>query len=190
MIISFIGNYQTLCLCYLFQHLLNENENEINWLLYGNHFFPYSIAEWTSKCNNKINEKEQILNKIKTSDIIIYQEIDIDKSSFSNEETLKKERKKNAKLIKIPSVIFFHDDYEKSINELKKRENINNVDIKVSNIFEDDPNKNFMLTPYHPNSYILLEIAKKICKIIGINFFDDKKYNEFLQNTNFMNLPD
>jgi hypothetical protein len=190
MTISFIGNCQTLCLCYLFQHLLDKDKNDINWLLYGNHFFPYSVQEWTSKCNNKIIEEDQILNKIRTSDIIVYQEIDIEKSLFSNETFLKQESKKNSKLIKIPSVVFFYDNYENSINELKKREEINNVNIKVSDIFENHPNEKLMLTPWHPKSYILLEITKNICKIIGIKFFDNDEYNEFLQNINFMNLPD
>lgn len=190
MILTFIGNCQTIGLCYYFQQLLKNSNYDIYWVLYGDSFgYNKTTALWSSKCKNQILNYDIINDIISKSDIIIYQEIDLSKSVFSNENTLKKMVKKKCKLIKIPCVYLIYDDYDNSIKELIKRENKNNVDLKVSIIFDKYRNKNMMLTNDHPNTFLFLEIVKELCKLLKFDFFKKEQCDIFLQNENYMGLP-
>jgi len=110
--ITFIGNCQTVSLCFYFQQLLNENNN-ICWVLYGEEFTPH-LNNWSIKCKNKILDYDKSIQKIKDSDIIIYQNIDIKKSLFCNTNTLCKIMKNSCKLIKIPSIYLIYNDFDKA----------------------------------------------------------------------------
>lgn len=185
--IIFIGNCQTLALCFYFQKLLTENKN-ICWVLYGEEFRP-CIGNWSVKCENKILDYDNSIQKIRDSDIIIYQEIDIHKSVFSNTNYLMQITKNNCKLIKIPSVYLIYDDFDNSIEKLIQRENENNVDVKVSNLFYKFRDNNLMLTCFHPKTQLFMEIIKILCDLLNYNFFPDCEYNNFLKNENYMELP-
>lgn len=187
--ITFIGNCQTVSLCFYFQQLLSQNNN-ICWLLYGDEFRG-SIGDdnWSMKCKNKILDYNKSIQKIKDSDIIIYQNIDIKKSLFSNTDTLCKITKNNCKLIKIPCIYLIYNDFDNSIKELLKRENDNNVDIQISKILYNFRDNNLMLTHNHPNTFLFMEIIKLLCNLLNFNFFTDNQYNNFLKNNNYMNLP-
>ena len=185
--ITFIGNCQTIALCFYFQQLLNENNN-ICWVLYDEEFKPH-IGNWSSKCKNKVIDYNYSIQKIKDSDIIIYQNIDVNKSSFSNTNTLCEITKNSCKLIKIPSIHLIYDDFDNSIKELINRENENNVDIKVSNIFYKFKDNNLMLTCWHPKTFLFMEIIKLLCNLLNYNFFTEEQYNNYLKNENYMELP-
>ena len=86
------------------------------------------------------------IQKIKDSDIIIYQNINTNKSLFSNTSILQELKKNSCKLIQILSIYLIYSDFDNSIKELLNRENINNVNIKVSNILYNFKDKNLMLT--------------------------------------------
>jgi dTDP-4-dehydrorhamnose 3,5-epimerase len=75
MIISFIGNCQTIALCILLQRLLRKKPYLIVWLLYGDEFKEH---DWSLKCMNSFTEYEESLEQIKLSDVIIFQEINLD----------------------------------------------------------------------------------------------------------------
>jgi len=185
--ITFIGNCQTVSLCFYFQQLLNENNN-IYWVLYGDEFKQH-LGNWSVKCKNKIIDYDELIKKIKDSDIIIYQNIDVSKSLFSNTNTLREITKQNCKLIIIPSIYLIYNDFDNSIKELIKRENENNVDIKVSDILCKFKNDNLMLTCNHPNTFLFMEIIKLLCNLLNYNFFTDEQYNNFLKNKNYIGLP-
>ena len=185
MIITFIGNCQTVSLCFYFQQLLTC---EVYWILFGNEFKPH-LGEWSDKVKNKIIDPEKSINCIKNSDIIIYQQIIKDKSYFSNDETLQNLKKETCILIKIPSIYLDYSDYEYSIRELKKREIENEVNVKVSDIFEEYKNDKLMLTVNHPNTFLFLKIVDKLCNILGINTFTQNEKEIFLKKDNYMNLP-
>jgi hypothetical protein len=68
--------------------------------------------------------------------------------------------KSSCKLIQIPSIYLIYSDFDNSIKELIDRENYNNVDIKVSNIFYYHRNINLMINRYHPNTFLFLKIVK------------------------------
>lgn len=185
--ITFIGNCQTVSLCFYFQQLLNENNN-ICWVLYGEEFKQH-INNWSEKCKNKIIDYDKSIQKIKDSDIIIYQNIDVKKSLFSNTNTLREITKNTCKLIKIPSIYLIYNDFDNSIKELINNENKNNVDIKISNIIYNFKDKNLMLTCNHPKTFLFMEIIKILCNLLNYNFFTEEQYNNYLENENYMELP-
>ena len=185
--ITFIGNCQLISLCFYFQQLLNENNN-ICWVLYGEEFKQH-MGNWSVKCKNKIIDYDNSIQKIKDSDVIIYQNIDVNKSLFSNTNTLREITKNSCKLIKIPSIHLIYNDFDNSIKELIKRENENNVDIKISNIFYKFKKYNLMLSCWHPKTFLFMEIIKLLCNLLNLNFFTKEQYNDYLKNENYMELP-
>ena len=68
MIITFIGNCQTVSLCYFFQQLLNHNNN-IYYLSYSERFNRV-LGKWSYKVKNKITDYTNSIEIIKKSDII------------------------------------------------------------------------------------------------------------------------
>lgn len=185
--ITFIGNCQTVSLCFYFQQLLSENNN-ICWLLYGEEFKQH-LNNWSVKCKNKILDYDKVIPTIKNSDIIIYQNIDVSKSLFSNTNILSKIKKDSCTLIQIPSIYLLYNNFDFSIKELIKRENKNNVDIKISNIFYKFRDTNLMLTYNHPTTFLFLEIMKILCNLLNIDFFTEEQYNLFMENKNYIGLP-
>jgi hypothetical protein len=186
--ITFIGNCQTLALCFYFQQLLNSKNYHIHWLLYGEEFRQH-IGTWSAKCNNRITDYNTSIQIIKDSDIIIYQNIDENRSPFCNTNTLKMTSKGSCKLIQISSIYLIYDDFNNSIKELIHRENIYNVDIKVSSIFNNFKYRNMMLTYNHPNTFLFMEIVKILCNFLGLDFFTEAQYNNFLKKDNYVELP-
>lgn len=185
--ITFIGNCQTVTLCFYFQQLLSDNEN-ICWISYGDEFIK-RVNKWSNKCKNKILNYDIAIQKIKESDVIIYQNINKNKSLYSNTDTLRELAKSSCKLIQIPSVYLVYDDFDNSIQEMITRENNNNVDIKVSDIFIKYKNKNLMLSFVHPNTFLFMEIMKALCEMLDLDFFTEKQYSQFVKNPNYMELP-
>jgi hypothetical protein len=184
--ITFIGNCQTVALCFFFQQLLPK-DNNICWVLYGEEFKMH-MGIWSVKCNNKIIDYDTSIQTIKDSDVIIYQNIDVNKSVFSNTNTLLELTKNTCKLIKIPSIYLIYRDFDNSIKELIKRENENDVDIKVSEIFYKFKHTTLMLNPRHPKTFLFLEVVKVLCTLLDYDFFTEEQYNDFLKNENYMRL--
>lgn len=185
--ITFIGNCQTLSLCFYFQQLLIKN-NKICWVSYSEEFKQH-LGNWSVKCKNKIIDYDNSIQTIKDSDIVIYQDIDVKKSLFSNTNKLRELTKNNCKLIKIPNIYLDYNDFDNSIKELISRENKNNVDIKISNILCNFKDTNLMLTVLHPNTFLFMEIIKVLCNLLNFDFFTEEQYKFFLKNKNYMELP-
>ena len=185
--ITFIGNCQTVSLCFYFQKLLLHKNFYVSWISYGDKFTKH-LSKWSDKCINKIINYDDGIKQIKKSDIIIYQQIGLHKSTFCNTETLRS-LNNNCKLILIPSIYVNYNDFENSIKELINRETKNNVDIKVSNILLKFKNKNLMLTQNHPKTFLFMELVKLLCEIVNIDFFTKEQYYHFIRNENYMGLP-
>ena len=193
MYITFIGNCQTVGLCIYFQDILKNDTS--SWLLYGEEFHGHIVQKWTEKCHNKIMEYEKSIEQIKNSDVIIFQEIVKEKSLFSNTETLKSLKKESCKIIKIPSINLDYDNYDESLKELQERENMNNVDIKVSTIFEKyrlkNAEKKLMFTSNHPKTLLFLEILNEIFLLLNIESLSLEMENciDYKNNENYVGLP-
>ena len=175
-------------LCFYFQQLLDSNNINCSWVLYGEEFQPH-LNTWSDKCKNKILNYDESIQKIKDSDVIIYQNINVTKSLFSNTKTLQEIKKSSCKLIQIPSIYLNYNDFDNSIQELINRENVNHVDIKVSNILYEFKNNNLMVTVVHPNTFLFMEIVKILCNLLNLTFFTEEQYKNFLKNENYMGLP-
>lgn len=189
-VISFIGNCQTITLCYFFQQLFDIRNYTINYLMYGQEFMQH-LGPYSYKCKNRYLDYSTIEEQIKKSDYIIFQEIELSKSNFSNPLTLRNMTKKSCKLIKIPSIYYLENKSETSLKELKLREEKLNVDIKVSKIIEKFNEKKLMLTHNHPTTFFFLEILKELIPLIAKNqsFFSEEQVKIFLKDPNYMRLP-
>jgi hypothetical protein len=186
MIITFIGNCQTVSLCFFFQQLLPTID--IGWVLYGIEFQQHLVA-YSNKCKNKILDYSKSIERVKISDIIIYQEISEEKSLFCNSAKLEELKKSSCRLVKIPSIHLDYSKYDTSIKELQTREIEKKVDVPVSTIFEKHKEKTLMITKWHPNTFLFLELMKEICLLLEIDFFSEEQTNEFLKKNNYMELP-
>jgi len=191
--ITFIGNCQTIALCIYFQDILKNDT--ISWLLYGEEFEKHIVQGWTEKCKNKIMGYDTSIEQIKNSDIIIFQEISKEKSLFCNTETIEKLKKESCRIIKIPSINLDCNNYDESLKELQVRENMNNVDIKVSTIFEkyrlQNAENKLMLTTNHPKTLLFLEILNEISLLLNIKSFclQTERCIHYMMNDNYVGLP-
>lgn len=187
MIITFIGNCQLISLCFFFQEL-QQIDNTVYWVSYSDNFNKH-LAMWSDKCKNKILNYDDGIKVIENSDVIIYQNISLEKSFFCNKETLNKIKKNSCIMIQLPHIYFDYNDYNNSIIELEKRENKKNVDLKVSPIFKNYKNHNLMISKKHPKTFLFLRITYILCCILNIQYFTKDKYYTYLKNDNYMELP-
>lgn len=186
MIITFIGNCQTASLCFYFQQLLRDSD--VKWLLYGDEFKQH-LGSWSDKIKNKIINNDIAFDVIEKSDVIIYQEISKEKSIFCNTEILQTKKNESCKLIKIPSIYLDYSNFDVSIKELKNREQLNKVDITVSDIFEQNRDMCLVRGFVHPNTFLFLKVVDELCKMLIINSLTEEEKNMFLKDDNFMKLP-
>jgi len=182
--LTFMGNCQTACLTFYFQQLLED----VYWIPYGEEFKPH-LGEWSNKVKNQILDDHLALDILLKSDVIIYQEVTKQKSLYSNTKTLQEIKKESCRLIKLPSIHLDYTNYDASLRELKNREAENNVDVKVSTIFERHGDKRLMLTIGHPNTFLLLEVVDDLCKVLNIDTLSELKRAVFLRDNNYMKLP-
>lgn len=190
--IGFIGNCQTVSLCYFLQELLQGNTNyKIQWCCYEDDFKEIIEKErWADKCKNKIYNKTESMRFLEGCDYIIYQHISEDTSPFFNTKCLEYYAKDTCKLISMPCIYLKYDSYDTSILELKKREKTQNVTITVSNLFTKENYKNLLLTYNHPTTFLFLELLKQICKIMNIEFFNKEQIDNYLKDKNHMGLAE
>ena len=90
----------------------------------------------------------------------------------------------------MPSIYLDYFNYDISLKELNNREIENNVDIMISDIFKKYKEKNLMLSICHPNTLLFLEVVDKICKLLNIDTFSETKRNMFLEDNNYIKLPE
>ena len=145
------------------------------------------FGPWLQKVN-KVLEYEKVLEEIQKSDVVVYQEICQEKSIFCNTPFLKSVVKESCKLVKIPSICLDYDTYDVSMQELVKREIENNVDVRVSEMFEKNKDRRLMLTLWHPNTFLFLEVVNEICKLLNLATFSEEKRTMFLEDENYMKI--
>ena len=190
--ITFIGNCQMVSLCYFFQRLLDVNKYNVKWVCYGKDFQRVGKRRWANKCLNKILNYNDSIERLKISDVVIYQIISLEKSLFSNPETLKNIVLKHCKLITLPSIHINYRNFKQSLKELQRREQLNNIDVTVSDIIVKHTGKNLMVNDTsikHPSTFFFMEIMKKLCKLLEVDFFSEAYYKSFMRKKNYMQLP-
>ena len=191
--ITFIGNCQTITLCFYFQQLMSNNIDCIRWCNYGDEYTPhlYANGHIFDKCKNKTAvDYHEIIHIIKTSDVIIYQNVSLDKSSYCNTDFLRDTSKSDCRLIQIPCMFLDYMNFDVSIQDLIAREIKNNVDIKVSEIYYmyKEKNVDIMLNIHHPKTILFMIVIEKICNLLECDFFTKEQYDFFMSNEDFMGL--
>lgn len=177
-----------LSLCYYFQELLKTKETyNIYWLMYGEEFRMH-LTGYSNKCKNKILDYNESIQKIKESNIIIYQNVSLEKSAFCNTKTLYELKRENCKIIQMSSIFCNMSDFDNSIKNMIDRENKNNTTLSVSKILIKFKDKNLLRGTHHPTTFLFMEIMKVLCKMLNIDFFKDEDYYNLLKNPNHMGL--
>jgi hypothetical protein len=98
-------------------------------------------------------------------------------------------KKEKSILISLPHIFCDYEKYDKSILRLQEKEYKYNVTITVSDIINNNKHIKIIYSNIHPTTFLFLEILKKICVILKIDFFDEEQYNYYISNINYMNLP-
>lgn len=195
--IAFIGTCQTVSLCYFLQQCLINNEDyNIQWVCYDKSFLQH-LTEWSDKCTNKILDEDEGIQYVKKCDYIIYHPIQASKSKFFYTENLLILKNPECRMISLQRIhIDYYNDaenyhlYLESVQETKRREQLNNVDILVSYIFENNKlDIPLLLTPNHPTTYVFLEMLLQICLGIGIPYVTNDQFMHFMTDMNYMELP-
>jgi hypothetical protein len=187
--IAFIGNCQTISLCYFLQQLhLHNLDYIIKWCLYGDEFIPH-LNSWSDKCKNKIINYDEAYSYVKICDIIIYQPISELKSPLFHHTNIVNIKKVNCLLVKIPSVLYFdYSNYNESLYKLRENESKYSYDVTASDIIESTPTIK-MIYLHHPTTTYFLKLLKKICDFTSMDFFSTEDYTRLIQQNNIMQLP-
>ena len=206
--VSFIGDSQMVTLCFFMQELFRYNDDynsTAQWLLYGDEFLVH-LDSWADKCERKMLDYGRCVAELRTSDVVVFQEICADKSVFCNAVGLRELTSPGCRLLKLPSVHMDYSRFEESLAELARRETLNAVDVSVSDLFRssrDRQRQDLMLSIVHPTSKLFLHILVKICARLNIlgggsgssrssssrAFFDIPTLHRFIRNPNYMGLP-
>ncbi len=80
-------------------------------------------------------------------------------------------------------------NYNQSILRLREYEATHSVDITALDIIEECPTNVLIYHEYHPTTRYFLNLLKKICDFIQIDYFSQDKYNQLIQQNNLMELP-
>ena len=195
--IAFIGTCQSVSLCYFLQQcLINNTQYNIQWVCYDKSFLQH-LTEWSDKCTNKILDEEEGIQYVKNCDYIIYHPIQASKSAFFYTENLSILKNPECRMMSLQRIhIDYYNDpvnyhlYLESIQETKRREQLNNVDILVSYIFENNKlDIPLLLTPNHPTTYVFLEMLLQICHLIPVPYVTNDQFMHYMTNMNYMELP-
>lgn len=195
--IAFVGTCQALSLCYYLQQcLLNNSNYNVRWVCYDKSFLVH-MGKWSDKCKNHILDEMEGIKYIKSCSYIIYHPIQENKSKYFNSTNLMQLKDLKCKMFSLQRVhIDYYNDkshynlYLSSIQEIKKREKLNNIDILVSSIFENNTlNLLLLITPNHPTTYVFLKILEQICQLVSVPYLSNDQFVCFMKNTNYMELP-
>ncbi len=188
--IAFIGNCQLVSLCYFVQLLTRDNPDiDARWCCFADWFIQH-LGPWSSKCINKIIDPTQSTGFISDADIVVCNIICKQTSPLFNYASLLAMVKPTCRIIAIPSMYLSTDKYDESVVELKRREAEMPCNfIPISDICDLHRDKQLALTVLHPTSFFFMEVMKKLCPLLDIQFFSNDEYNNIVKDINFMNLP-
>lgn len=176
-----------LTLCFYLQNMLDPSKYKVSWIRYSDDI-RWHEHHFADKCKNKLENHYEIIDAISKSDLIVYQ--NVIGNAYANSENLQKLKKNQSRILKLPSIVLDYKNYNHSIMELKRRESLQQVDITVSNIFEQNVNKNLMITHNHPKTFVFMELLKEISSRMNFTFYPNSTVECFLKDDNYMQLPD
>jgi len=171
--ISLIGNCQTACYAKYLKELIPD-AFFVKWLcpdLFFKNEWPY-LDIWDMNKENHVTNQNEVESYLINSDLIICNNISEKKSKKHNINKIRSTY--SAKVISVTSA-------NENIEGMKQRESTKDIDIKLSSVFEEDPEKAFFLKSWHPNTWGLLKCVEKICKEIDIDFFNEADFAKHIK---------
>ena len=177
--ITFMGKCQTLSLCYYFQQLLDKTKYNISWIMCSDCYLSHLNEHNVYKCDNIILN-DDIIEQIKISDVIIYQNVDEENSNFYNADKLEELKKSECKLIMIPSIYFDCDNINLSIEEIKNCNVTNDINDKLLSLFNKYKCEKLKENIKCQKTSLYLEIIKILFDTLDINEYNE----EVIQNFN------
>ena len=140
---------------------------------------------------NQIQRDESIINVIKQtslgkkrlmeSDVVIYQHLSKKASRHFHSKRLQ-ELARRSQLISISSVHYDPSDPLKThLNQMIKKARQNKIDIPAHKIIEKHGAKITMASLMWPQVFYFLELTRKVCQKIGLNYYNNTKYSELLE---------
>ena len=183
--ITLLGNCQTKALSWYIKQI--DLSFDVQWVcleifvegwgprprLYGQKVYPITKV---------ITDPCKAIQRLKSSDVIIYQIINEKTSKHYNQEKLSSYINPNCRAISISSFYYLpkHPNGElfKGMVERAKKFNI---DIPAHKIIEKHRSKIKVKMLHHPKVFYFLELVREICKLTGWNYYSEEKYTELFK---------
>lgn len=177
--VSLVGNCQTKALTWYIRKL-NPNL-DVAWIYPG--FLPehFQQQHFRGKQTPTIINLEDGVQRLKSSDYVIFQPIQIKKSKYFNYIQIKRYAAK-AKTISINSFFFSHREADhRSLRKMINKNIHLGVDIPGLRILNKCIKALKCSQPNHPSAVYFLELMREICLILKWNYYSDEQYEELLK---------
>lgn len=168
---TLIGNCQTLALTKYIEFL--EQGHDVMWI-HLEAFQHWNLQAFKEMPIRTCVKDEDSIQRLRESDIIIYQPIKAKTSPTFHPEKLK-EYAPHAKFISISSLVYDKNDMDKW-ERMRTRAHKHNIDIPGHIIMEKFGDRIKMQQKDHPSALYFFEVMREICKILGWEYYTDEQY--------------
>lgn len=182
--ISLIGNCQTMALTWYLQQL--SKDFDVKWIKIDGDVGDKIVSgfeniKWKGRNIHMVSDVECGVERLQTSDVVIFQHLRLKTSPHYNLDQLKK-YVKTGELISI-SVFYYNpsDPDQKFLKEMKKRAEKVNVDIPAHKLIEKHGSKITIKKFNHPHVFYFLELVREICAKLGWDYYSEEQYNQYLK---------
>lgn len=178
--ITLLGNCQTKALAWYIQQL--NSSFDVRWVCAERFLSGWgSGSKFSGKPINVITDTQEAIERLESSDYVIFQPL---KARFSKNYNLAQIKKytKNAKFITISSFVYKPEDPEqKYLKGMIERAKNNNIDISAHELIEKHGSKITCELPHHPHVFYFLELVREICSKTGWDYYSNEQYNQYLK---------
>lgn len=169
---TLIGNCQTLALTKYIELL--EQDIDAMWV-YLEAFQHWNLHKaFANQVIQTCRKDEDSIQRLRESDVIIYQPIKAKTSSTFHPDKLK-EYAPHAKFISISSLVYDKNDMDKW-ERMRTRAYKHNIDIPGHIIMEKYGDRIKMQQKDHPSALYFLVVMEEICKMTGWSYYTDEQY--------------
>ena len=170
---TLLGNCQTLALTKYIEFL--EQDIDVMWV------HLEAFQHWNLRCFAHMpirtcTKDEVSIQRLRESDIIIYQPIKASTSPTFHPDKLKKHAP-HAKFISISSLVYDKNDMS-MWERMRTRAHRHNIDIPGHIIMKKIADQVVMHQPDHPSALYFFEVMREICKITGWDYYTDEQYRK------------
>lgn len=179
--ITLLGNCQTKALSWYIEQL--DQSVDVRWICIEKFLPDWGWrTQFRGKPINIITDVQEGTKRLQSSDYVIFQHIQPRISDNYNTEQLKK-YVAGDRLISISSMFYDPADPEqKYFKGMVTRAEKSEITIPAHKLIEKHGDKITMQDENHPNSFYFLELVRGICGIIGLEYYSDEQYNQYLKD--------